>query len=120
MRLIPFILFVILFSSCGKNTGHKDLHNLPADSIIPREEMIRMLADVHTVEMALMFERNRGQDPQPMSVFYYKKLFSKYRMSRDRFTRNLAYYRDDPEELIKMYEEVVDLLDKRAKAYKSE
>ena len=115
MRGLVFCSFLLVLASC-KSSGEKALpKGLVKDSIIPQNEMISILADVHILESALQFESSRNKNISTMHDFYYRKLFSDYKISRRKFSLNLNYYEMDPENLRKMYGEVVKKLENREK-----
>jgi hypothetical protein len=106
MKFLALLTILFMIAGC-KRSGVKDLPpGLVNDSIIPRSEMINILADVHIVEATLQVLRNKNIDPSPLENFYYSKLFSRYKVSKGKFELNLNYYEMDPENLRKMYEEV--------------
>lgn len=111
MRCLAFLSFLVILTGC-KSSGEKDFpQGLMKDSIIPQTEMIDILADIHILEAALQIQRNKNGDVIAREDFYYKKLFSNYKVSRRRFELNLSYYERNPENFRKMYEEVVKELD---------
>lgn len=81
------------------------------DSIISRDRMIRILMDVHLAEAALAYLKTRGEWTKGLSDNYYKAVFSKYKISRKRFTSNFDYYKRDQEDLIKMFDDVIKNLE---------
>lgn len=106
MRCLIFLSLIWVIFGC-RSSAEKNLpHGLVKDSIIPQPEMINILADVHVLEAALQIQRNKNEDINAMEDFYYKNLFSKYRMNRKRFELNLNYYEMDLDNFRKMYEEV--------------
>jgi hypothetical protein len=112
----PVILFclVCFLVSCGGPKKEVLPGKLSADSIIPRSKMIRILVDVHLVEASLNFQRNRGVNVSQLTQTYYQWLYTRYHMSHQRFRDNLNYYKMDPENFSKMYEEVVKNLTDKA------
>jgi hypothetical protein len=119
MRCIAVLSFLLLLAGC-KSSGVKDLPaGLARDSIIPQTEMINLLVDVHILEAALQIKRNNIGDANPMELYYYNRLFSKYKLSRNRYKLNLEWYEQDPESFRKMYEVVEQKLDEAAKRSKS-
>jgi hypothetical protein len=115
MRCLAFLSFLVILAGC-KSSGEKDLpQGLMKDSIIPQTEMINILADIHIIEATLQVQHNKNGDVIAMEDFYYKKLFSNYKVSRGRFKLNLSYYEKDPENFRKMYEEVVKKLETASK-----
>ena len=100
--------FLLLLSGCGDPKVIGDIRPLnPPDSLIPREKMIRMMVDVHVLEAALVLKRNEGTEQRELASQYYRALFSRYGISRGRYESNLNFYRQDPEEFGKMYDEVI-------------
>ncbi|MEI7980527.1 MAG: DUF4296 domain-containing protein [Bacteroidota bacterium] len=90
---------------------------VPSDSLISREKMVRLLVDIHIIEAALVVKRSDGGEQDDLSVQYYKAVFRKYGISRYRYDQNMKFYRQDPEEFGKMYEEVVSNLTSRQENY---
>jgi len=112
----PVIIFCLLcfLASCG---GHKKEllpGRLSADSIIPLDEMIRVLVDVHLVEASLDLQKDRRGNVPLLTQNYYQWLCRKYHMSNRRFRDNLNYYKMDTENFNKMYIEVVKNLNDKA------
>jgi hypothetical protein len=115
MRLFTLFCLLCLLASCHSHKKELLPSGLSADSVIPREEMIRVLADVHLVEASLNFQKNRRENIPLLTHDYYQWLYRKYHMSAKRFRDNLSYYKTDPENFSKMYEEVVKNLTDKAK-----
>jgi hypothetical protein len=55
----------------------------------------------------LVLKRNEGTEQRELASQYYRALFSRYGISRGRYESNLNFYRQDPEEFGKMYDEVI-------------
>ena len=115
MRLVIIFCLLCLFVSCGKTKTETIPGSLISDSIIPRDEMIKVLADVHLIEATLVLQRNRGENIPLLTQKYYQWLNRKYHMSQHRFRDNLNYYKMNPGNFSKMYEEVVINLTNQAK-----
>ncbi|MCK9421766.1 MAG: DUF4296 domain-containing protein [Bacteroidales bacterium] len=117
-RFLIVILGCLLLFSCGEPRVIKEIDPIfPSDSLIPREKMIRLLVDIHIVEAALVAKRNDGVASNDLAIQYYQAVFKKYGISRNRYDKNLKFYRQDPEEFGKMYEEVVRELTNLQKIY---
>jgi hypothetical protein len=117
MRCLAFLTFILLLAGCN-SSGGKDLpQGLIKDSIIPRSEMINILADIHVLEAALQVKRNKNESHAGIEKFYFNKLFSKYKVSEGNFKLNLSYYERNPENFMKMYEDVVKKLDSQMKLH---
>jgi hypothetical protein len=113
----PVIIFCLFFllASCGGPKAKLLPGKLSADSVIPRDEMIRILVDVHLIEASLVLQRNRGGNTPLLTQNYYQWLCGKYHMSHQRFRDNLNYYKMDPKNFSKIYQEVVKNLTDQAK-----
>jgi hypothetical protein len=115
MRIVIIFCLIGFLTSCrGPKTELLPPH-LSADSVLTRDEMINVLVDVHLVEASLVFQRNhKGNIPQ-LTQNYYQWLYKKYHMSPQRLRGNLDYYKMDPKNFSKMYQDVVRTLTDRAK-----
>jgi len=110
--------FFLLAVSCTQERKPMLPKGLSADSIIPHDEMVRLLADMHVLESVLQYERNHRTGLSAPASVRYQELFSEYRISKKRFTLNLAYYQSMPDEFQKMYGDVVTTLEQRKKEQK--
>jgi hypothetical protein len=108
-----FIILTLFACKNRQSPSYTDLQK--PDSLISRGEMIRILTDIHLTEAALGYLKTRGDASKSISDDYYNALFSKYKISRKNFQSNFDYYKLDQENLIKMYEEIIDNLEKMKK-----
>jgi len=117
MRSVIIFCMLCFLVSCGGSKKELLPGKLSADSVIPRDEMIKVLVDVHLVEASLNLQKSRGGNVSQLTQNYYQWLCRKYHMSHQRFRDNLNYYKMDPQNFSKIYEEVVKILtDKASKA----
>lgn len=114
-----FLLFGLLLciQACGTPEISPEKTGIPADSLISKEKMILVLADVHVIEAVLQTKRNRGKDPKDLIEPYYEKIFRKHGISKTRYDMSLRYYRKDPEQFSKMYDKVIQVISDRQKRY---
>ena len=89
--------------------------HLSADSVFTRDEMINVLVDVHLIEASLVYQRNHGGNIPQLTQSYYYWLYKKYHMSQQRLKGNLDYYKMDPKNFSKMYQEVIKTLTDQTK-----
>ena len=115
MRPVLIVCILCLLVSCKSPKKELLPVGLSADSVIPQEEMIRVMVDVHLVEAALGIQKNKGGNMPVLTENYYQWLCRKYHISKRRFRGNLNYYKMDPENFAKMYEEILKILTARAK-----
>jgi hypothetical protein len=115
MRIF-FCLFLLLFM-LGCSKGNKQALKTVArpDSLISEPKMIRMLAEIHLTEAALVYLRNHGKEDKNLTTEYYNVLFSRFKVSKRNFTRNLEYYQQDQEAFMRMYDEVIKKLETMSK-----
>ena len=107
-------LWFFIFSTLIACENHQSTYTgdpKKPDSIISRDQMVRILTDVHLAEAALAYLKTRGEQTKGFSNDYYNAVFSKYKISRKRFTSNFDYYKRDQEDLIKIYDEVIKNLE---------
>jgi hypothetical protein len=106
---IILILLVILIGCRGNDQENKIQ---PPNHLIPRDEMISILVDIHLVEASFKTNPVRKEDPYTYSSVYYESVFKKYSITRKDFEENLKYYQQDIKDFDKMYEEVITRLSK--------
>ena len=117
MRFILIPCLIGLLLSCSGPKSELLPPKLAADSVFGRDEMVHILADVHLVEAALALQRNRKGDVPLLTQEYYDWLCRKYHMSLQRLRENLNYYKSDPQNFSKIYQDVVkDLSDQARKS----
>lgn len=119
MNRILLLFLCLAFVSCvnEKKEEEKSIQPvLPADSVIPPDIMVQLLADVHVVEAGLQLKKNRGIDIRTTAREDYYGIFRKYRISQNRYEQNLDYYRQDPEAFAKFYELVEQEIAARQRA----
>lgn len=109
--VIFFCALICLFSCSGGGDPGKSEVLVPSDSILPREEMIRLLTEVQITESAWQLMRNRGQDQGDTAGKFYRFIFQKYGISPSRFEASIAFYQQDPEQFAGLYEQVVKNID---------
>ena len=113
-----FFLLLLIISSCGKQKPVGVHIDIPADSVISRNQMVKILSDIQVLEAALQEVRKKDTEKKEMAVFYYNQLFSKYHMSEKRFHSNLTNWLADPEVFYLLYEDVKKELDYRIRLQK--
>jgi hypothetical protein len=111
MKYFLWFLIIPALFACHKQQSPPGSDLNKPDSLISRRQMVRILTDVHLTEAAVSFIKTRGDASKDLSEDYYTAVFSKYKISRKNFESNFDYYKRDQEELIKIYEEVIDNLE---------
>jgi Domain of unknown function (DUF4296) len=111
MKLFLWVFIFLILTACENHQSPSVGNSEKPDSIISRDQMIGILSDVHLTEAALAYLKTSGKQMKGLSNDYYKAVFSKYKISRKRFTSSFDYYKRDQEGLIKMYDEVIKKLE---------
>lgn len=121
--------FLVALSSCGdKGEVSKVAVEEPAD-LIPQEQMILVIADIHLLEAALQIHTPHGPSRTPFSIspveeapvalptdqkpLPYYDVFKKYNYTHDQYERSLKWYAMDPQLYGEMYDEVINELVRR-------
>jgi hypothetical protein len=102
------LLTTLLILSCSTGSGKH-----PEAEIIPRDSMIRIMADIHLADAVLINAVNHRKIQVNQIPAYYSDLLQRYNISKTRFDVSLRFYSDDLEKFDKMYEEILSLLNKR-------
>ena len=80
------------------------------DPLIPKEEMVNILADIYLAEGTLAYKRLDIKDKkvaEKYSTAYYVQIFDKYHINHRILKENLNYYNSDPKNMEKILEEVL-------------
>ncbi|MCF8232796.1 MAG: DUF4296 domain-containing protein [Bacteroidales bacterium] len=112
MKKLCAVIFVLLgfFLIMGACDRDKDS---PEYRIVEKDEMVDVMVDVHLVEAALRNKKLSGDSLKKLTNNYYQNLFDKHNISRRDFDSSFAYYEDNVGELNKIYEKVIEGLNKK-------
>lgn len=77
---------------------------------LPEKKMVDMLVDIHIVEGAKVGRRIMSDTL--LADVYFAKVYDKHGVSKDEFTRSFEYYSSKPAMMNKVYEKVLDSLNK--------
>lgn len=114
--LVTSLLICVLFACSGKKDFPVAVDEISPDSIIPAAKMVLVLADVHVVEAAALNARNEGNE-KILLKDYYQGIFTKFHITSGMYDQSLHYYRQNPEQYAKIYEEVITVLENRQKPF---
>ncbi len=102
-----FIFFLIFTFSCTdkeKPIRKKD--------IIPQEDLVVILADIHITDGILNMPTNLDKYPGRDTLSNYNDIFINHGYSREIFDKTLIYYSNHPDDFELVYEEVLNNLSK--------
>ncbi len=100
---------LVIVSACSTES------NEPED-LIPKEEMIKLLTEVHILEAKIKGLKIRPSDSAKVVYEHYEKLlFADFNITQEQYERSFNYYVDNTTEFKKIYDAVVDTLMRREK-----
>ena len=111
MRLFLLLLLSFFLLTCSNQETRRQNILIPPDSLISREKLVLILADIHMIDAAITAANKRRNDTTGMSQAYYQVIFDKYRITRNSLQKNLDFYKQDPEDFSMIYDEVVKYLE---------
>jgi hypothetical protein len=80
---------------------------------IPKEKMISVLADIHLAEAKVAgFTAISQPERDSITAVYYETIFRIYDVKAEAFDQSMNAYMQNPEELSKIYEKVLEKLQK--------
>lgn len=109
MRTWPLILVFMLLSLMGCKPSDRTPE---PDKLIPRDEMVDIMADVEVVEAQLRFQQTRitHDSLQKVKSENYDSLYMFYKITPEQFNQNLKYYQGDLVNFEGMIDEVILLI----------
>ncbi len=109
----PFIIFCLAVTlvSCRKSK------NTMPEGIVKPDRMVEVLADIHLAEAWVFEQKMLPEKARKWLDFYYDVVFRIHHVTREEFTASLDFYRQHPETLDKIYEEVVTRLNVEMEKY---
>jgi hypothetical protein len=107
---IPFISLIssLFLYSCSPGRSAN-----PDATIIPRDSMVQLMADIHLADAILINAVNHRKIQVNQIPAYYSDILQRYNITKTRFDVSLRFYSDDLEKFDKMYDEILSLLNKR-------
>jgi len=96
-HIILFFSALLFLSACQQSDDTR--------GVIPRDEMVRLLTDVHIVDGALVIQPNMDS-LYSQGTGKYLYLFEQYHTDSAQFRKSVKYYSMHPDVLLKMYDEV--------------
>lgn len=79
-------------------------------NLIAYDEIVLILADIEIAESALRQKQNAGAEIGEIQEAYYHSIFKKHDVSRVQYDSSMLFYRQDPETMDRIYEDVISRL----------
>lgn len=114
MRLTLILISFLLVSCAGEEAP------LPPANAIPEDRFVPVMVDVHLVEATINQKFGRIDDTTSSSQRYYEALFEKHHITRTEFDSTFNYYKRNPRQMEKIYQQVNDSLESLSKSLKEQ
>ena len=109
IRFISLLLLIFVTTSCWERSSKP--------SIIPADQMVKILADVHIAESLGQNKTFQLQYGQLTSDSLSALVLKKHDIDILRFQQSLYFYAERPDVYQKIYDQVNDLLSQQHKSY---
>ena len=108
LRFISFVFLLIILSSCY---NERKLTTVPPDPLLTEEQLLDVLTDMQLAEAVITYDRlqkitNKGDFKDTI----YSVILKHYNITAEQLNDNLDYYNNDPENMERLYEEVLSNL----------
>jgi len=104
-KYILYIIIIIFFSNCKKNTERNS-------DVLSKEQFITILTDMHFTDGVLFASKlNKRMDKEKVSMYNY--VFKKNDISRADFDATVLYYTQHTDKYQELYKEVLARLEKQ-------
>ena len=105
-----YLLLVLALSSCY--TENKPATE-PPESLLSKELVIELITDLQLAEGIISNNRlDKTLTKRDFKDSIYQVIFEHYQITAEQMKENLDYYNNDPEQMEKMYEQVLTNLSK--------
>lgn len=101
-----FILLLVFLTNCADETKEP----IPPDHLIPKEQMIVIMADIQVTEAYILNQKLKSSQKKDTSLLYYERIFKKNEVTKIQFEESLSFYKEDLPELKKLYTQVITRL----------
>lgn len=106
------IIASLLNFSCSKS---KKEFTIPED-VIPKEKMVKVLADVHVAEAAINLRNVQVGNARELNASMYKDVFLKHGISKDDFEKSYIFYSENSALFNEVYDNVITELTRQQAA----
>ncbi|MBS3805907.1 MAG: DUF4296 domain-containing protein [Bacteroidales bacterium] len=102
IRNILWLLVVLVIAFACRNEK----------KVIPREELVPVLVDIHLLDGAIRHSRYREDVKIPDSIDVYEYVLDKHGYTQPQFDSSMNYYSRDPRRFEQIYQEVLARLNR--------
>lgn len=98
------LLLILLLASCAAET------RIQPPGLIPRDAFVNLLVDIQQLEAVSKQKMIRIDNPAPRIAGYYVSVFHQHNITEQQFRDSFLWYYEDPDDMIAIYEEVLNIL----------
>ena len=110
--LIYTLLVMLALSSCSGRRSKSSV------AILSEQKMVELLVDTHLADAMLYVDNSRADEKRDKALFYYPSVLEKYGITKARMDSSVAWYMRNPAAYARIYEQVIQDLEKRKAAEK--
>jgi hypothetical protein len=104
-KILIILVLAISATACSKDKRA----TIPPD-VIPPEQMMLVLVDVHLVEASLVQAKLANKDIDYLSNYYYWSIMKKHHITYKKLNESIKFYSSNLKELYLIYEDVASEL----------
>lgn len=108
-KIFAFVSCIILFTNCSDPT-----EIIIPNDIIPEEQMIGVLVDMHLIEGGKVGRKMMG-DTLVVDEYFYK-VYKKHEIDKSLFDKSFKFYSGHPKLMDVLYEKVIEELNHKQKS----
>lgn len=103
-KFFIFLTSICILSACGDSFIEKP------EGLVPEEQMVDMLVDLHLADALYTQKRNRtgGSEMRIKTEDFYYSVLEKYGVADSVFEKSIVYYASFPKDFEEIYAEALD------------
>ncbi len=109
-HIIYIVISLIVISGCTTDISEKK--EKPPANLIPRDEIVNVIVDMHLYDAAIKEKQKKHRDILKSKYYLYQTVMEKYNITREQFESSLKYYQQDLDDYDKIYDDVIEKLSK--------
>jgi len=104
-------LMIVFLSACAE----KEAMVYPSD-LMERETFVMVMSELYIIESIYNHKISTDQAKHEDMDAFYKEVFDRFEITYSDYEKALTWHKEHPEELSKVYDEVIEELDRRRDA----
>ena len=113
MKKLAFFFFAFVILGCQEASNESVVN---PSLIIQRDSFVQVLTEIQLLETARKQKMVKGKDPLKALTQQYKLIYDKFDVTQEQFEITHSYYYKQPEEMVKLYDDVIAEITRREAA----